>query len=189
MPLPVIPDIWRCALNWETSSQHAVNVIHVSDNVGTRDAADIAVTLDFCWQSGQFEPVAAGAQITSYDLIKLDGTTATTTVPTSGPSGGGGSEWIPAASALVSFQTGLRGRDHRGRMYLPFLAETKQNDGVISVTSGATYQGHWDAWVALLIAQDLPLVVASYKDAEATTVSAALVRFKAATQRRRQQRV
>jgi hypothetical protein len=189
MALPVIPDVWRIACTWRTASQHAVNVIHVLDNTGTRDDAAVISYFDAAWQSGQFETVSSGAQLQQYDIIPLDGVSATTTFPVSGPTGGGGSEWIPASAFLVSLQTGLRGRDHRGRIFVPFTAETKQNDGVISVTSGTTLQGHWDSWRDTLEGSDLPLVVASYKDASSTNVLSAVCRFKAATQRRRQQRV
>src|SRR5690348_4074036 len=189
MPLPVITNVWRIAINWQAPSQTAVNVIHILDTGGMATAANLATILDGDWQTGQFETVSSSATITGYDIIKLDGSSATVHVSATGPSGTGGSEFIPAASVLVSFGTGLRGRDHRGRLYLPFTAETKQNDGVVSVSSFSALETAWVNWATALATDNIPLQVASYKDAASEDVITATVRSTLATQRRRQQRV
>jgi hypothetical protein len=195
MPLPTIPGVFRCALNWthDDTSNTATNVIHVhsltADEQGVFDALDAAVDAD------QWGFSSNGAQIHEVVITKLDGTPDGVVFPTNDSvdwQGGGGTDFIPQASALVKLTTAQTGRSGRGRVYLPWLVEGQQNGGVLDSTQRGITQSGWENFV-----NDLPgglglgalgLVVASYKLESAAKVTAVLVETMSATQRKRQQR-
>jgi hypothetical protein len=187
-PLPVISGVVRCALNWENGAgQHAVNVIHVTPTGGT--ALDAFNLLDANVTVDMWSYVTDDFYVTHVQCTPLDGTSATEDFPTGSPGkwrGSATSDFIPASCSLVKLQTGLRGREHRGRVYLPFLAELQQTAGTLAAGGMSGWQDAWDTFVSDLSGA---LVVASYKLASSDSVTSVVCENKAATQRRRQARV
>lgn len=185
---PVIEDVYRCALKWSDGSGHtAVNVIHVKQ-AGV-DSATIFADLDANVTVTMWGYVTDDFHVTEVAITPLDGVSATTVFPTGSTSkwrGSATSDFIPASCSLVHLGTDLRGRSHRGRIYLPYLAEGQQAKGVLAPAGLATWQAAWDTFRLGLTAL---LVVASYKLAVATEVTQTYCEPVAATQRRRQSRL
>jgi hypothetical protein len=189
MPLPVIANVYRCALNWERSTQHAVNVMHIQAP-SALPAADVFSTLDAFVASGMFECCVGTIQ--SVDITPLNGTSPTQTFVAFDDNaqwtGEASGEFVPALSALVKLQSAVRGRSHQGRLFLPFVGESKNNDGALTGTTAADMTGEWDNFANDLVGSDFAIVVASYKLETASQAVNIAVEPLLATQRRRQTR-
>ena len=190
-PLPTIANVFRVALNWRNSlpGQQAENVIHVHSTLS--DAAAVADVVDGAIPVNLFVTTTSIAAPATYSVTPLDGHSATVDSPVSNPhaAGLGSTEYIPGMAAVVSLYTGERGRSYRGRVFLPWVAENMQANGILDGTHRAQLEFAWNTFIAELIASDTPLVVASYKLATATNVTSAIVQGGAGTIRRRQERV
>jgi hypothetical protein len=135
--------------------------------------------------------VQGDAAITSLDLTPLDGSTASYHHVVSGTQWEGSptGDMVPGSSCCVSLYTGDRGRSKRGRVFLPWLAESEQTAGTITPTTVSDTVAAWNTFIAAMTTATYPLVVASYKLASYAAVTSVRVRPGAATQRRRQERV
>lgn len=194
--LPVIAGIFRCSLLWSIAGgQDAVNVIHVRDVAGGHNAVDIFNVLDTEVEGQMWGGQTDGASVHQVDIIPLDGVTGTQSFPTGSPAKwtgqSGGTTWNPANAELIKLTTGLRGRSHRGRIFLPFVDAAAATDGVMNgaiVTSTTT---SWTDFQADLLAAVSPLsiVVASYKLASAANITGISTESVLGTQRRRQGRL
>jgi hypothetical protein len=190
--LPVITDVVRVAFNWKNTSFPSLvaeNVMHFRPTAGT--AAAVEVALDANWQAGMLEFQTTTSEILSYDLTPLDASGATVHHPTSLGSqwkGTSATDLIPQAAALVKLNSNHIGRSFRGRVYLPWLAEGLASAGVLDNTALATCQAAWTTFLADMVTANCPLVVASYKLADAFPIITATVESLSATQRRRQPR-
>jgi len=189
MSLPIIADVWRLALNWSAGGNYAENVIHVRDDTSARTASQVVNDFVGLTSNAMFETVSSSAGWGTTDAQPLDGATAPVTISHASVSPGGGSEYIPGYAGLVAIGTGLVGRTHRGRIYLPFHAENKQNDGQLSVSSLTSLTASWVAFATALASADLPIGVASYKDATFAPALTLTMRPTCGVQRRRQGRV
>src|SRR5262249_41995151 len=122
----------------------------------------------------------------------LDGSSATQSFTTGGPAKWKGTETgeevIAQMAMLVKIQTALRGRSHRGRIYLPWVSEGSQTAGVIGPTIVAAAQTAWTAFIAAMNTADAEVGVASYKHASWQPCTVAAVESFGGTQRRRQPR-
>lgn len=196
MPLPVISNVFRCALHWEgvSASQHAVNVLHVRAEPGPATETQVYNCLNAHVTAAMWNTVSASAGIDFVTVLALDGTSAgqvfSTGLPAKWVGAGGGDPMIQVAG-LIKLTTGLRGPRHRGRLYLPFTSESVQTGGVIA---GGTVSAVTAAWTTFsgAIASDgttpMDLVVASYVHADASGVIDVQLESETATQRRRQTR-
>src|SRR6266851_4100911 len=88
IPLPVIADTYRCALEWResTSAQTAVNVIHVRAGVSGSTASDAFGALDTEVTAAMWGFQLGSAAVDAVNITPLDGTSATTSFPTGRPS-------------------------------------------------------------------------------------------------------
>jgi hypothetical protein len=202
VPLPTIPFTHRIALTWRESGtgQFAVNVIHIKTGVVAHAPADVMELLDDWVTAAMWGDVVSSAQVTDVAITPLDGVTATQHFAPATPAhftGGIGGQFIPSTALIVKFTTALRGRNHRGRIYLPFIAEGAVQNGFESAGNLVTMANAWSTFQAALIADpDAPSeqVVASYDRAHGgvgateTTIVGYSVESAVATQRRRQQR-
>lgn len=194
--LPVITDVFRCALNWqESGGQVATNVIHIKDESGAATASTIMTALDNAAAGGMWACVVPTAQVVDVGITPLDGTTATQHFTPPTPShwtGQNGTQFVPQVSAIVKLSTGDRGRSKRGRIFLPFIAESSIANGVLDSTQAAAMQTEWNDFQDDLGAgtPSCLLVVASYKLGTATTaIEPIQVEGILGTQRRRQGRL
>jgi hypothetical protein len=194
--LPVILNTFRCALNWTHSSgQSATNVIHITDPTGLFDATAVEEAIEDAAGTGMWAAVSSGAVVTDIAITPLDGVSATQHFTPSDEAtftGGSSGDFVPAVSVLVKLSTSLRGRSHRGRVFLPFITEGNISNGALSSTPQATMQTGWESFKSNLDSDpDGPfhLVVASYKLATTHVLSSINVEGMTATQRRRQGRL
>lgn len=189
-PLPVIADVYRCAVTLLGSGgQTATNVFHVGS--GATTAIDVANAIDgdpdghnpwqFC--SALFE----SARI---DVIKLDGTSAEVSKIAEHILGTQAGQVLFESSALIKLMTDLRGKEHRGRMFIGPLTEESVSAGVLGgsvVTGIAAAMGAWKSNLEDEIGGNLK--VASYKLGTASNVTSTLTENVQRTQRRRLRRV
>jgi hypothetical protein len=139
--------------------------------------------------------VAPTMFVESVDVIDLDGISASSNFATGGGAkwtGGGTGDPIPQGASVIKLTTTLRGRSHRGRVYLPAVPEGDQANGVLTGSVVATVQTAWVAFAAAMAADattPLAFVVASYKLATQTAISTISAEGKMATQRRRMTRL
>lgn len=195
-PLPVIANVHRCALEWGLgSSQHAANVIHVHTTAGVATTAQVYACLNRNVTAAMWSSVGGSASVTDVNITPLDGVSPTTDFPTGSPAkwtGPGGGQTTPAVATLVKLTTDLRGRSHRGRVYLPFQSEAAEADGALNPATQTAAQAAWTTFL-VDIASDattpMTLVVASYLLGSARNVQTVTVEGMLATQRRRQGRL
>lgn len=192
MPLPVIDDVYRVALNWidENSGFNATNVIHIANTGG--DAEDVWDALDGNVTTNMWEQANVKAGVNQVVITKLDGAASSVVKNTGrpskweGPASDAGS--LPQVCGLVKLNTGQRGRSFRGRVYLPFCSENQVDNGKI-VSGGMTeWQDAWEAFILGLVGDGCQLVVASYLLESALDVQTVLCERDTATQRRRMKR-
>lgn len=195
-PLPVITHVWRCALRWSTASgQLAVNVIHIRDESGTAVADDVYGALNSAVVPLMWYPASGGASVSEVDVLPLDGVHGTASYTTGSPAkwtgASGGTVWEPALSALIKLGTGLRGRTHRGRIFLPFTDQTSAVDGKLADLTVTDTTAAWQGFQTSLNAGSpaFTLGVASYKLAQFNVAESILCEAPLATQRRRQGRL
>lgn len=193
-PLPVIEDVYRVALLWTDAGdgQHAVNVMHIWDVVGGHDADWVADRLQANVTSDMWALQSSNASIGEFQITPLDGASATQSYAPDTPAnwdGGVGGDMIPAACTLVSLRTAQRGRSFRGRLYLPFVAESVQAAGLITSVLLADQRDAWTTFIGDMQGDNADVVVASYVLAQKGSVTSATVEAALATQRRRQSRV
>lgn len=186
--LPVIADTYRVALNWGAGAQTAENVIHVRESASS--SAAVAAALAGAFVANQWKSVSSTAFIESATITPLDGTSVTETFDSLGANvvGGTAGNWAPNVAVITSLGTGERGRSYRGRLFLPFTADSAQVDGQVVGATQSAMQSAWASFISALFG-GTGLVVASYKHATAATVTTANVKLGCATQRRRQTRV
>jgi hypothetical protein len=126
------------------------------------------------------------------DITPLDGVSATYVYVPATPShwaaGATSGDNLPQVAAIVKLQTALRGRSHRGRVFLPFVAEGKVANGVLASGNVTNVQSGWSSFVSSLSGGGFTLVVASYTVGHKFDVTSVVAESLAATQRRRQPR-
>lgn len=200
MPLPVIANVIRCAVVGTLSSgRQWVNVHHFEYPVGEAPAATITAVdallvhlYSVSYGGSANAPLAYmtnNSGITDINYLRLDGSSGGVTVPHI-LDGASGVDSLPANTSLVvTHQTGLRGRDKRGRTFLPPLTEGA-NDATGGVL-GAVVVGLQAQFTAFLAAATAAVefpVVASYVHRDKALIVDYVVRNKWATRRKRQGR-
>lgn len=190
-PLPIITDTFRCALKWTGPfGLHAVSVIHVYGP--GFDQAGIFAQLDGAVDQPMWNAVNVDTACVEVDVTPLDGLGATVSFLTGAPTkwqGHAAGDPVPAVACVVKHSTGLRGREYRGRTFLPFVGEDVQTAGTLDPTTVAVAQGDWTRFLADFQAEGANLTVASYKLQLQTIVLNSTVEIACGTQRRRQERV
>jgi len=187
MSLPVITDVVRVTFNWNNNNVgRANNVMHFLDT-GSLTASDALTLMDSSLGSGCWEWVSSASAIETIEFLPLNGTAATTVLPSPGGSSwqghSGSSDTSPQVAGLVKFGTAERGPAHRGRIFIPHVAETKVLNGAMD--SVATVQSNWESFVAAMATGEFPLVIASYAHASQAAVTNLTAEDMASTIRRR----
>jgi hypothetical protein len=137
MPLPVIAGTVRCAVQGTMPNGQAwVNVWHARYSTGASSpgAADItnldnlllriysgtAFTTGTPWLTLCY----SGVKMTQINYTPLDGTSLSTQIVHT-PAGTGGTTSLPPEVAhVLTLRTAQRGRSHRGRIYMPAMAQS-----------------------------------------------------------------
>ena len=188
MPLPVIADTFRVTFNWSQSDGvQPVNVIHIGSPTG--DEAGVGAAVVGALQDHQFEGLTGNVSLETITVLALDGVTAGLDVDAGGyNSGSGAGDFVPASAMVVSFQTGFRGPQGRGRIYIGPLVESVQLDGHLTTGVAAEVLTGWQNFQTALQASSpaCTQVVASYAHATAHSILNYRVDNVLGTQRRRQ---
>jgi hypothetical protein len=194
--LPVIPNTYRVALRWShLGGGNAVNVIHVRNATGYPNQPAVFTCLDAHVTIPMWETVEPNTKVTQVDVTPLDGVSATESffpAAVAKWAGAGIGDPVPAVATLVKLQTAKRGREHRGRVFLPMTSEGVMNNGVIASSALTPCDAAWKAFI-IAIGTDatFPLTwgVASYKLASFEPIINVAVEALVGTQRRRQERL
>jgi hypothetical protein len=176
-------------------------VIHVLATDPPVTADEVASAIDNNWTATMLVAVNAGQHISEISVTPLDGVSGTFIHLTGSGSrfaGGQAGDFSPASAMLMKFVTGLRGRDNRGRIFLPFIGEPSMINGFVDETDRVAMQSAWrDFRTNLSVDATTPceMVVASYDrlhggaSAHATQVATIIAESPLGTQRRRQDRL
>lgn len=188
MPLPVIAGVYRTTLDWTLGGgqARAHNVLHFGGASGSEP--DLFAALGAHLTDAMVNDMSDQSHLDGIDILELDGTAATVSHILDGTyTGQGSSDALIAPAELIKLQTPVRGPAHRGRIFLPFVAEGSTSDGFIG--NPATAQGGWTTFLADMAGDGWNLVVASYVHASATVVTSVSVEGPLGTIRRRQQQL
>lgn len=196
MPLPVIADVIRVAVEGRATNNHQwANILHFRKSGALSFPAAIAV-LDPALLSQYTVNSGAGlawknaapttATLTQFVYTPLDGVSASTVI-THAVAGVSGGDPLPASVCLVAtLRTALRGRAHRGRVYCGPFDETFNLAGVPVAALVADLALQWDRFITIdLVGSGVSLGVASYKTTIFTDCVHATVDSRWDTQRRR----
>lgn len=187
-PLPVIENVSRVTFLWTPSG--AVNVMHFHQ--AELSTAGLFGALDANVLGGMWQCNSTGDRVGEVRITPLDG--ATPTVPFHPASvtkwkGQSTGETIPAAAAVVSLHTSLRGRSNRGRVFVGPVSESSNVSGMLETSVPGTMTTAWTNFASAMIADDVEFVVASYLKSTALTVINITIRPQTGTLRRRQDKL
>lgn len=190
MPLPVIANTYQVVFNWTYANapRDASITLHFKDNLGTQDEDDLEAAIEANVTQAMWTNVIGGARINNLRITKLDGTSAGKdyTQPINakwGGSGAGGA--ILQGAQVMSLKSATRGPRGRNRVYLPWIAESEQTDGVLTSANVGTMTTAWVTFVNAMAAQDWWLMAVSAAHNDAHQVVNVTGRSFLATQRRR----
>lgn len=191
--LPIIANCYQVKLIWQDAAlqRQATNVFHIHDATGAGHEAAIMAFLDADVDVGMWTVCATAGSVIRVDITYLGTASATVSFIPATPAhwtGSGGSDPIPQGCAVVTLQTATRGKSHRGRLFLPWVAELNQTAGTLDAGSVTAMQTAWAEFLVDMAANSMPLSVASAKLSTQTDVTTALVRPYLKTQRRRARR-
>lgn len=192
MPLPVISNVYRAAFTWTNTDTgfSAVNVMHFKKS-GSNPAA-LATSLAGAVHQDMWAFQGSHSHIREVDITPLDG--AGVTYPYITGSGtvwsgsDGSNDHNPQVANIIKIVTAKRGRSYRGRVFLPWVCENLQANGVLDSGTLATVQAKWVAFATTMTGDGWDQVVASYLHATSEEVIGYLAERQTATQRRRQKR-
>lgn len=214
MTFPVLTTgaAFHVALKWTDDVQYAINDLAFHVEAGGT-AADLAAALDSAYTAAMTPDQMSSAHVTEYDITPYDGVSSAVPFATAVWEGHTGGDWAPQVAQVVSFKTGIADRRARGRIYLPFVAESSTSEGTNSSGTVASMTAAWNTFLSAMGDDGFTPIVASTIGFRTTTVHnpdgsvtsgipggpplaptswpiiAATVRAKLGTQRRRQSRI
>lgn len=191
MPLPIIADVFRCAINLsDPSGGSATNILHFGAGGGAT-ASDIAHAIDDeAATTHPWQYVANTFADCIIEVTPLDGATAPFVLTSANIAGTQSGTKLYEAAAVVKLTTALRGREHRGRSFIGPLTEGSVAAGALDPGTRSGLETAFQDWQAAVEANiGGNLKVASYKLSTAENVVSATVGPFQRTQRRRLQRV
>jgi hypothetical protein len=190
MPLPVITDTYRVALEWVNDnnvSWRATNVMHFRKS-GTNPAA-VYTAIDASVAANMWRHTGTDSHVRYVVITPLDGSSVSLSTATGVPAKWSGAltpgDMISQGCEIVKFKTAKRGRSYRGRVYLPWLNESTVSNNVITAGNVALSQTAWGTFFTTLISGGLSPVVAAYSLQTAEDITTLEVESNIATQRRR----
>ena len=166
-PYPVIANVWRVAIELASSSAPTVsNILNVFSTAG--DATELGDTWEGAVPSvNPWSYVANIYSAPSLSITPLDGVRSASAHSFAQGAGTQAGQVIPEAACCIGIQTGVRGPQARGRIYLGPLTETSADgNNVASGTLTGLVTAMDDMIDALAAASPAILLgVASYKHA------------------------
>lgn len=190
-PLPVIADVYRVTWNWHTADGTTpVNVTHFSAPGKTRTQLFLIILSHA--SPGMWGAQCSSDNVLSLSILPLDGSGATSDLVISDITnfrGAKSGEAIPAVCNIIKLQTGLRGPRHRGRLFLPNVAEGAQNGGLLSGVIAGLVTAAWVTFALMVAGDGAAIGVASYRHADWNQAIALSCEEACGTQRRRQQQI
>jgi len=193
MPLPVIANVYRCAFEWVNDNQtswRATNVIHVSKSGST--PAAVYTALDTNVTANMWRQTGTDSHIRYVVITPLDGSSVSLSTATGNTAKWSGAltpgDMISQGCEIVKFKTAKRGRNYRGRVYLPWIGESTVANNVITAGNVTLSQTAWGAFFTAMVAAGFQPVVASYALSTAEAITALEVETNIATQRKRNRR-
>jgi len=189
MPLPHISGVMRCAIRMTATGclDEVINVVHLHATSSDTES-DVDAALEPRWATMTRDRIPTIFTFQDVTLTRLDGSAAVV-IPWSHAQPDGGSNTLPMnAAACFSWRTALAGRAHRGRSFIgpmiPSMLDATHPDKIDSSTlSALTTLGN--AFIAGLVADGFPLLVASYTHVSADDVTRCVVNPKVCTVRKR----
>lgn len=193
MPLPIISDLYLCRLIWNSASapRPASNDLYFKDQAGGHTGTDVYNAINAHVVANMWTNCHSGGSVAKVVTTKLDGTAASVDHVTGSPAkwtGSGGSDPILQGCQVVTLRTGFRGRSRRGRIYLPWIAETNQVAGTCDPTDTALMQTAWGTFLSDMVTAGYPLHVCSKLHSDSIQVATTTVQAFLKTQRRRTRR-
>lgn len=180
---------WQVQFHYKDSAGGAVAENAIGIHAATAvTAAALNTAVQAAWTAAQLDWMASTGTLVSIAYKDLAGVIATQEFNTDGTAkwnGGGTGQSIPQCAGILKLQTGLAGRSHRGRIFIPFLGEGEQDGGtVIDALATATA---WATFANTLAALSPSLVVSivSRKLSTLTPVTTYQGELISGTQRRR----
>jgi hypothetical protein len=168
MPLPVIDGVCRvsCGGTIQGGGRWS-NTWHARHSAGgTPDLAAItALELEFIafYTAACFLSVPAGTTLEDVNVTPLDGSSGAFSFPVGLAGTGGTGSMPPEVAEVLTIRTALRGRRHRGRVFLPaFVKDDFDSAGHVSATAIARVQASAVALQAAAVISSWSLGVASY---------------------------
>lgn len=190
-PLPVIENTVRVTWNFATYAGVTPRIVQ-HFRTATSNMPDLGATIWDAAEDNIFSPMHSSFEPQSISLLPLDGVQATTVVANPYPSDShlcnSSGQIIPAAAALMSWRTLVRGPKARGRSYIGPVCEQAVEDGNLIEPWRSDMEDAWAAMFTTLAGADpaVAFVVASYVHEESYIVASGLAESPLATQRRRQ---
>jgi hypothetical protein len=163
-PLPVIAGIHRVALSWRVGSSGptAVNVMHFYNPAADPDG--LFAALDLNVNTAMWTGVMSNTAVYEVSITPLNSDGATKIYVPAGTKWAGAAtagEYSPATAVVVTLRTDKRGRRNRGRIYLPFPAESVMLSGQYATTTTSATTA-WNNFRTALKTATYPMHVASY---------------------------
>jgi hypothetical protein len=164
MPLPVIADVFQLRLDWSNTNapRNASNNLYFRDVAGGQTEANLSTDFQASVLVGMWTPVGTNSVINDFTVTKLDGASAGVVFQTGGAAkwqGSGGSDIILQGCAVVSIKSLIRGPNGRGRIFLPWIGETNQTNGVIVPANVTAMQTAWNSFQVSMAAAGWEVVM------------------------------
>ncbi len=193
MPLPIIANTYQAVLNWTNTQapRDAANILHFFDDVGGQTELDLKNDMVSNADQIMFQAVTSNARVNELRITKLDGIRAGQryAIPVDPDfTGGGGTDAILQGAQVVSLRSNQRGPRGRNRVFLPWIAEDRQLNGVITPAVTANVANAWAGFLAAMTMSGWRMVAASALYQQQNAVTTIAVSSSLHTQRRRARR-
>lgn len=193
LPLPVVSDVYltRLVFTDANAPRDAVCDLYFKDSAGGHTGDDLFTAFAASVRRDQWAFQKTTTKLTNVKTTKLDGTAATrdhltdSNVKWTGQASGA---LILQGCDVVTIRTGFRGRSRRGRIYLPWVCEDVQDNGILGTASVSAAQTAWSAFLADMVTAGYPPHVVSPLHGDSVQAVSYTVRPYLKTQRRRARR-
>jgi hypothetical protein len=194
MPLPVVTDLYLARLVWTNANAPRTATINLyfKDQAGGHTGTDVYNAVNTAVTQSMWDFTTSGSSVTKVITTKLDGVAASVDHLTGSPAkwtgGGLGTDIILQGCNVITIRTGFRGRSRRGRVYVPWVSEGEQTNGVLASADVAAVQTAWGTFLAAMVTAGYPMHVCSPLHSDSVQASSVTVQPYVKTQRRRAKR-